>query len=406
MGNSISRIEKEFIIKALDDNKFALKMHGLRKEVEVVILNIEDEGEDYLEVYSKERNLTGFSKGESVRLFFSYYGHVMTFNAKILSCNEEKARLSYPEHVLKNLQRKYERVNPPNGVDLQFTVENVKVELKFPESGQFVRLEDFSLDDTFDTSSINNLVAEFREIIKSHCDINHITMFRDKTPQTFEEKLIAKNGKVFFMQSIYEGLTAHEAEGNIPLIDKEQLEPEEIEMLLANMKKDGQYSVLYCPVLYHEYTVGYIYLCNKKNKKIEIETLEYVYQFSKILAWILNKNDYFSGGQTKAQDFNSQIIDISASGLLFADGSESLSDVLNIYTDLNLELRIDKRKMVIFSRIMRKYHNRGQTFYGVQYMDINPEDFRYLFEYVYGRVFTETDSTLWEGGSRPPTLEL
>ena len=182
--------------------------------------------------------------------------------------------------------------------------------------------------------------------------------------------------------------------------------PDEMEELLSDMKKNGLYSVLYCPLLYHEYTVGYIYLYNEKNKKIETETLEYVYQFSKILAWVLDKNDYFSGGKTVSQEFKSQIVDISASGLLFADNSESLHDALNIYTDLDIELRIGQRKMKIFSRVMRKYPHKGMTFYGIQFMEINPEDFRYLFEFVYGRVFTEDDSSLWEGGSRPPTLEL
>ena len=404
MGNAISRIEREFIIKALDDNKFLIKMHGQRKEAEVVILNYEDE--DFVDVYSKERDLGDFIKGEQIRLFFSYYGHIMTFNSKIISCDEEKARLDYPQRVLKNLQRKYERVEPPEGVELQFTVDNVKVELKFPESGQFVRLEDYSNEDKFDTSSLDKLISDFRNIISSHCDINRISMFRDRKPGSFEESLVAEKGKIFFMQSIYEGITIPETENDIEIIEKSELEPEDIETLLSDMKKQGLYSVLYCPILYHEYTVGYIYLCNKKNKKIDVETLEYVYQFSKVLAWVLDKNDYFSGGQTKAQEFKSAIVDISASGLMFTDNSESLSDALNIYTDINLELRIGKRRMVIFSRVMRKFHNKGTTFYGVQYMDINPEDFRYLFEYVYGRVFTEEDSTLWEGGSRPPTLEF
>ncbi|MDC7225525.1 MAG: PilZ domain-containing protein [Spirochaetales bacterium] len=404
MGSTISRIEREFIIKALDENKFALRMHGNRVEAEVVILNFEDE--EYIEVFSKDRALGEFEKGEKIRLFFSYYGHIMTFNTKILSCDEEKAKLEYPERVLKNLQRKYERVEPPSGVDLMFTVDNVKVELKFPESGQFVRLEDFTYSDTFDTSSLDKLITDFRVIISNHCDKNRIVMFRDREPDSFEEKLVAENGRVFFLQSIYEGMTVPDTEEEIDIIEKSELKPEDIETLLADMKKQGVYSVLYCPILYHEYTAGYIFLCNERNKKIEIDTLEYVYQFSKILAWSLDKNNYFSGGQTKAQDFNSSIIDISASGLMFADSSEGLSDVLNIYTDLNLELRIGQRRMVIFSRVMRKFHNKGTTFYGVQFMDINPEDFRYLFEYVYGRVFTEEDSSLWEGGSRPPTLEL
>ena len=71
MGNMISRIEREFIIKALDDNKFPVRLHGTRKEVEAVILNFEDE--EYIELYSKDREFSDFRKGEDVRIFFSYY---------------------------------------------------------------------------------------------------------------------------------------------------------------------------------------------------------------------------------------------------------------------------------------------------------------------------------------------
>jgi hypothetical protein len=39
-------------------------------------------------------------------------------------------------------------------------------------------------------------------------------------------------------------------------------------------------------------------------------------------------------------------------------------------------------------------------------MDIKPEDFRYLFEVVYGRSFTERDDRLWEGGAKPPEVVL
>jgi hypothetical protein len=164
---------------------------------------------------------------------------------------------------LKNLQRKYERVNPPEEVDMSFVVDNVKIELSFPESETFVKLEDYTGNDSFDTSSINTLIEEFRGIISTHCDINKIIMFRDRQPESFEEKLIAGTGKIFFMQSIYEGMALPETDKDIPVVDKSRLKPEEIEELLSDMKKQGQYSVVYCPVLYQEYTVGYIYLCKK-----------------------------------------------------------------------------------------------------------------------------------------------
>ena len=53
----------------------------------------------------------------------------MTFTCRVVEGNEEKIKLSYPDNVLKNLQRKYERVQPPEGIELRFSVDNVKVVL-------------------------------------------------------------------------------------------------------------------------------------------------------------------------------------------------------------------------------------------------------------------------------------
>ncbi len=404
MGNIISRIEREFIIKALDDNKFPVDVHGNKKEAEAVILNFENE--EYIELFSKERDLDGFEANEPVRVFFSYYGHVMTFNSVIIKGNDEKLKITFPEKVLKNLQRKYERVDPPKDVHLSFLIDNIKFELDFPQSEQFRRLEDYTYTEKFDTSNINNLIEEFRSIISGHCDNNKITMFREKRPESYEEKLIAQTGKSFFVQSIYEGISVPETETDMELLDRDDLEPEVIEDIFSSMKKAGVYSALYTPILYHEYTAGYIYLSNTRNKKIAVDTLDYVSEFSKVLAWTLGKNGYFSDGKPVSEEFSSQIVDISASGLLFTDNSENLSDAVNLYSDIDMQLTIGPRKVIVSSRVMRKFHSRGRTFYGVQFMSISPEDFRYLFEYVYGRVFTENDNMLWEGGSKPPTLEL
>ena len=51
---------------------------------------------------------------------------------------------------------------------------------------------------------------------------------------------------------------------------------------------------------------------------------------------------------------------------------------------------------------MRRYEVEDMTYFGLQFMEIQPEDFRFLFDHVYGRPFTEKDDQLWEGGAKAP----
>lgn len=108
----------------------------------------------------------------------------------------------------------------------------------------------------------------------------------------------------------------------------------------------------------------------------------------------------------KESIFEPEIIDISASGLLFTHSEKKLSELLGLYGDIQLILKVGHRKLQILSRVMRKYEYYGQYFYGIQFLEIEPEDFRFLFEYVYGRPFTEEDDRLWEGGAKPPELNF
>jgi hypothetical protein len=55
---------------------------------------------------------------------------------------------------------------------------------------------------------------------------------------------------------------------------------------------------------------------------------------------------------------------------------------------------------------MRKYKIKDIYFYGIQFLEVAPEDFRFLFEHVYGRPFADADDRFWEGGADPPELNF
>jgi len=137
-----------------------------------------------------------------------------------------------------------------------------------------------------------------------------------------------------------------------------------------------------------------------------VDLVEYVGQFSEVLAYSLSINDYFKGAETVAERYDAEIVNLSASGLLFTHDSPSLKESLVIYADLSLILQVGQRKISLATRIMRKYEDAKTCYYGVQFLDIKPEDFRFLFDFVYGKKFTKEDSELWEGGAAPPPLAL
>ena len=122
MGTGVSRIEQEFILTTVQDKHIPVQLHGDRKESDGRISSFNDR--------EVEIELTKpFSPGsdERIRVFFSYYGHIMTFASEIKKITSEKLIVGYPRGIYKHLQRKYERVAPPVDIQVFFQLENTKV---------------------------------------------------------------------------------------------------------------------------------------------------------------------------------------------------------------------------------------------------------------------------------------
>ena len=178
-----------------------------------------------------------------------------------------------------------------------------------------------------------------------------------------------------------------------------------MEKISSNMKKDELYSIFYCPILFHNFILGYICLKNHKSKKISNKIIDYVYKFTKILVWLFVMNNYFKDAKTKAKRISPKIINISETGVLICDPSVRVLETLQVYTDVMLELFIKEKKITISSRVMRRYSSNDFHYYGLRFLDLPQEDFEYFFKFLYGRKYSKKD-ILWEGGSKPPTLEL
>jgi len=96
-------------------------------------------------------------------------------------------------------------------------------------------------------------------------------------------------------------------------------------------------------------------------------------------------------------EFSLQVIDVSAGGLLFACKDPRLKQALKEDLDVSLRLKARKRSLDATGTIRRHFAGTGDAFFGIEFSMMAPEDFRFLFEYLYGRPFTDEDSDSVEG---------
>jgi hypothetical protein len=111
------------------------------------------------------------------------------------------------------------------------------------------------------------------------------------------------------------------------------------------------------------------------------------------LAVSLEINGYFNSGKLKNDPFEGKVVNISVSGFLF---TYPFSGPLTLYlkpgVELSTQLICPRRTISVNSRIMRYHKDKTNGYIGCRFLGMEPEDIRFLFEYLYGRPFTHTDS--------------
>ncbi len=153
------------------------------------------------------------------------------------------------------------------------------------------------------------------------------------------------------------------------------------------------------PLLFQEYVIGYVYLVNTQvgRPPFDLPLLETFHQFAKILAYSLKVNGYFRNAPKKARDFSADVIDISAGGLLFSNASHDLSSSLLPGREMELSIKSRGRAVKVIAKDKRVYRDASRSYFGLEYSSFAPEDFRFLFECLYGRDFTDEDAAGIEG---------
>ncbi|MCL1818379.1 MAG: PilZ domain-containing protein [Spirochaetaceae bacterium] len=349
----------------------------------------------------------------TVYVFFKFRGTRMTFHAKALSVRAlpnaagQEMKTSLPAGIYRDLSRGYERVAPSTEVLLSFMVQGEKIELNFPQA-EISESEEPSEEPeampNFDATKMTNILKAFREKAQTFSSENKIVMFRERHPESFEEKLIASTGKTFlYPQSINKNTPEQDlilsprvlSQEEIILAQKSQgVELFRIIDTLNKTDKDkntkGILHELYSPILYRTYVVGYLYMVSFRDggQKFSQKIIDFVFQFGRLLVHSLRVNGYFKGEPVKERIDTAEVVDISASGLQFALPLKKFDSHLLLYKDINFDLIMGERELKIGGRIMRKFSDHGRLYICVMFLDITDADRYFLMDALYGT--TET----------------
>jgi len=408
MATPIKRIEKDFLLKVLYDEQIPV-MYLKTKTQYILMVEKPTKGQMFFRV---NRPIEGMKIHKKLDLMFDYRGQVIMFTVEVLECKNEHIVTQEPDALFKDLDRSFSRVATPTDLQVQFTFHGDRYSLTYPKITEYDALTPSDLITNVNPKNLNGLIEQMASWIKNYATGYKLVVFKDVKPSTTEERLLAETGKALFLPSTTGTLPSEDPYPKKRLVTEEifnrYLEGNGVDLPYLNdtrarfieqKKNAGIFSDLWVPVLFQEYVVGYIHIWIDKEGMMPFDyaVIDSMYQFSKILAFSLKLNGYFERGKLKNEPFEGKIIDISASGLLFTYTNSAFFNSLMPDSELEIKLKTDRRTVNVKAKIVRRYKDNMQGYFGCRFINMEPEDLRFLFEYIYGKTFTDIDAAFLAG---------
>ncbi|MDR2181045.1 MAG: PilZ domain-containing protein [Treponema sp.] len=408
MATPIKRIEKDFLLKALYDEQIPVMYLAGRTEY---ILKLEKPAKN--EVYfAADRPVTGLKPRRKLDLMFDYKGQVIIFSIEASAVKDEHITAPAPEFLYKNLDRSYSRVSSPEDLKVQFTFQGDRFILNYPKAQEYETGELGEWMKDFDPRNLQNLIDQMAAWIRGFASGYKMIIFRDKKPSTTEERIVAETGKTLYLPSTLANFPQNDPYPKKRLITEELFRrylestgvspaylDDAVNRFIKQKFDAGFFSDAWVPLLFQEYVIGYIHIWIDKEGKLPFDynVIETLYQFSKVLTLSLKLNGYFQHGRIKNEPFEGKVVDISASGLLFSYPHSALSPALLPDSELAVRLQAPRRTIRATAKIARRYKDNALGYFGCRFLDMAPEDMRFLFEYLYGKPFTDSDGSFITG---------
>jgi hypothetical protein len=411
MSTPVKCIEKDFLLKVLYDEQLPLIYLRDRTEYTLTLERPSRTEEIFL---VSRKPIPGLKNRKRLSLIFDFRGKTMSFSMEVRSIRDNHIVAEMPELLYKNLDRSFSRVAFPPDMQVQFVLRGDYYDLSFP---QVKEIEFDEIDDTMERLDLQNFGGLLEQIavwLKDKSDGHKLVLFKeDIPPAKTEERLLAETGKAIFLPSTQVSIPDADPFPRKRLVTGDMLKrflesngvaPAYLDNAVSRFSKskysNGILSDIWVPILFQEYVIGYIHVwINKPGKPpLDYEILETLYQFARILSFSLKTNGYFEKGKLKNEPFEGNVIDISASGLLFAyPSNSSLAASLLPNTELLVTIITAKRKISAQVKIVRFFRDNVIGYFGCRFLDMVPEDIRFLFEFIYGKPFTDKDATFLAG---------
>ncbi|MCL2251398.1 MAG: PilZ domain-containing protein [Treponema sp.] len=418
MATPVGRIEKEFLLRALIEEKLPIMYIKERNEYVLTLekypfdVNPEQGGINEM-IFRHTKPLGKLKPNTKIPLLFNYRGQVIDFSVDVIT-QKDNLLICKPADILyKNLDRNYLRVDTPSDLKILFTFRGDRYNLSFPRVPEYETIGISDLGRNADPKNLSNLIKQITHSLKNYADGFKIVNFKDKKPDTMEERIVSETGKTLFIPS---------TTGLLPKTDpypKKRIITEDLfkrylettgvgpgflddttARFLKNKADDGFYSDAWVPILFHEYVIGYIHIWIDKEGRLpfDFSVLDSVYQFAKVLAFSLKENGYFEHGRMHNDAFEGKVLDISASGLLFAYPLGTiLMNTLLLDAELTVTIEAPYRTVSVIAKIVRKFKDKTASYFGCRFINMAPEDMRFLFEHLYGRQIDASDTEFLAG---------
>jgi c-di-GMP-binding flagellar brake protein YcgR len=409
MATPVGRIEKEFLLLALFEQKLSVRYLKDRNEY---ALTLEQPAGEEL-VFRPNKPLGKLKPRAKLPLLFNYRGQTIDFSVELLAQKDELLFCKPPETLYKDLDRNYLRVDTPTDLKIIFTFKGDRYNLAFPKVSEYEHIGADDLARNLDPKNLSGLMKQITGTLSNFADGFKIVNFKDKKPETMEERIVSETGKTLFIPSTAEFLPKTDPYPRKRIITEEifkrylettgvgaTFHNENIARFLRGKLDNGIYSDAWVPILFQEYVIGYIHVWIDKQGRtpFDFSVLDNVYQSAKVLAFSLKENGYFEHGRIQSESFEGRVLDISASGLLFACPlGSSLLVTLLVDAELTVTIEAPDRTINVLARIVRRFKDKSAGYFGCRFINMAPEDTRYLFEHLYGRQIDDRDSAFLTG---------
>jgi hypothetical protein len=408
MATPIKRIEKDYLLKVLYDEQ--LPIMYLRNRTEYA-LHVEKPTKTEMFLLC-DRPISGIKANKRMELMFDYHGQVIIFSVLVTLIKDDHIIAEAPEFLYKNLARSFSRVQSPPDLTVQFSFSGDRYSLSFPKVQDYESDDVAGLIQNANPQDLQGLIGQMAQWIKDYADGYKLIIFKDQKPSSTEERIVAETGKSLFLASTQSNLPRTDPYPKRRIITEDMfrrylestgVNPQYIDEALTRFLKNKFdkhiYSDAWIPILFQEYVIGYIHVWISKAGKTPFDyaLTDTLYQFAKVLAYSLKMNGYFDSGLIKEERFEGRVIDISVSGLLFVYPNSGLSASLLPDSELAIKLITPKRAIDASARIIRRYKDSAMGYFGCRFLDMLPEDMRFLFEFIYGKPLLDQDVNFLAG---------